>query len=71
MGNWLSWDTVKWNDEDRRITPEELLARTVYYKAGHHGSHNVTLLEKGLERMINGEVLAFVPVDRVMARMMR
>lgn len=71
MGNWLSWDTVKWDENYKDITTDGLLARTVFYKVGHHGSHNATLREKGLERMTNGELAAFIPLDRDMARRMR
>jgi beta-lactamase superfamily II metal-dependent hydrolase len=71
VGNWLSWDTVRWSTHYKEVTTEDLLARTVFYKVGHHGSHNATLREKGLERMTNGELSAFIPVDREMARRMR
>ena len=67
VGNWLSWQDLEWQHPDGgRITGPELLARTVFYKVGHHGSHNATLKEKGLETMKNLEV-AMVPVDREMA----
>jgi beta-lactamase superfamily II metal-dependent hydrolase len=42
-GNWISWKDLEWQDGDKKITPRELLARTVLYKVGHHGSHNATL----------------------------
>ncbi|MDQ3654314.1 MAG: hypothetical protein M3457_04450 [Chloroflexota bacterium] len=42
-GNWLSWQDVTWTDGEKRMTPRDLLARTVLYKVGHHGSHNATL----------------------------
>ena len=42
---------------------ERLLARTVLYKVGHHGSHNATLREHGLELMSNPELVAMIPVD--------
>ncbi|RPJ05849.1 MAG: MBL fold metallo-hydrolase [Deltaproteobacteria bacterium] len=71
VGNWLSWDTVTWSGEHKEITTVDLLSRTVFYKVGHHGSHNATLREKGLERMTNAELAAFVPVNRNMARQMR
>jgi hypothetical protein len=38
----------------------------VLYKTGHHGSHNATLKEKGLEMMKNLEI-AMIPVDHAMA----
>lgn len=42
-GNWNSWDDGHWLDGDKKITPKDLLGRTVLYKVGHHGSHNATL----------------------------
>jgi hypothetical protein len=32
-----------WKDGERTVTIQNLLARTVLYKVGHHGSHNATL----------------------------
>lgn len=71
VGNWLYWDKVKWSGEAEKVTAQDLLARTVLYKVGHHGSHNATLREKGLERMNNEELAAMIPVDRAMAKRMR
>ena len=42
-GSWISWAGKKWTHGDRKITTRDLLARTVLYKVGHHGSHNATL----------------------------
>jgi hypothetical protein len=42
-GNWLSWGEGKWKDGNSTVTTKDLLARTVLYKVGHHGSHNATL----------------------------
>jgi beta-lactamase superfamily II metal-dependent hydrolase len=42
-GNWVSWGRKDWMDADRKVTARDLLARTVLYKVGHHGSHNATL----------------------------
>lgn len=42
-GNWISWSRGTWKDGEREVTAKELLARTVLYKVGHHGSHNATL----------------------------
>ncbi|MEA2864616.1 MAG: hypothetical protein QOC84_2572 [Bradyrhizobium sp.] len=41
-GNWKSWTTQK-NEHDKIDLVRDLLARTVLYKVGHHGSHNATL----------------------------
>lgn len=67
VGNWLSWKDVVWeNYEGRRITGPDLLRRTIVYKVGHHGSHNATLRENGLEIMDSLQ-LALLPTDRAMA----
>ncbi len=42
-GNWASWANADWQHGDTRVTTRDLLARTVLYKVGHHGSHNATL----------------------------
>jgi hypothetical protein len=54
VGNWLSWETVKFDDADG-VTSGDLLARTVLYRVGHHASHNATLRERGLELMTSNE----------------
>ncbi|WEX76280.1 MBL fold metallo-hydrolase [Sinorhizobium numidicum] len=42
-GSWISWSPLKWTVAGRLVTARELLGRTIFYKAGHHGSHNATL----------------------------
>jgi beta-lactamase superfamily II metal-dependent hydrolase len=42
-GNWISWSNLKWNVDGKTVTARDLLGRTVFYKVGHHGSHNATL----------------------------
>jgi hypothetical protein len=79
VGNWLSWDEIPaWIpiDDARPSQPKpdisDLLERTVFYKVGHHGSHNATLKEKGLERMgADGRLTAFVPVSTPVARKLK
>jgi Metallo-beta-lactamase superfamily len=70
--NWLSWSQRTWRIKDVQagpaVTVENLLARTVLYKVGHHGSHNATLRAQGLELMTNSELTAMLPVDRKTAR---
>ena len=66
VGNWLSWQDLKWQVDGKEVTGPDLLRRTVLYKTGHHGSHNATLQEKGLEQMDTLEV-ALIPVDHDMA----
>jgi hypothetical protein len=74
VGSWLSWESLTWTltsgAEKRTVTANDLLARTVLYKVGHHGSHNATLREKGLELMTSPELTAMIPVDRGTAKTM-
>src|SRR5436190_16165438 len=66
VGNWLSWQDLAWTVDGRTVTGPDLLRRTIFYKVGHHGSHNATLQEKGLELM--GKLqMAMIPVFRDMA----
>ncbi|WP_421995477.1 MBL fold metallo-hydrolase [Reyranella sp.] len=67
VGNWLSWQDVKFKVGDRSVTGPDLLKRTVLYKVGHHASHNATLNKLGLELMTSLE-LALVPTDSEMAK---
>jgi beta-lactamase superfamily II metal-dependent hydrolase len=70
-GNWMSWQDVKWEaDKDEKRKAESgpgLLAKTAFYKVGHHGSHNATLKALGLELMTNSGLIAMIPVDHDMA----
>ena len=73
FSNWLSWQKLTWDVADssgvkERVTTKDLLERTVFYKVGHHGSHNATLKKHGLEMMTNTDLVAMIPVDRVQAR---
>jgi beta-lactamase superfamily II metal-dependent hydrolase len=67
VGNWESWQQWKWPLNDPRVTGHDLLARTIFYKVGHHGSHNATLRQHGLEEMLALKA-AIIPVDEVMAK---
>ena len=67
VGNWLSWQDASWKVAGRAVTGSNLLERTILYKVGHHGSHNATLREKGLEMMSKLKV-AMIPVDHEMAK---
>jgi hypothetical protein len=73
-GNWLSWhdEKMKWKVTSGpgagTVRATDLLARTVFYKVGHHSSHNATAKGKGLELMKKkDELTAFIPVDRKVA----
>ena len=75
VGNWLSWhEGIAWQIPEgastRTVKAADLLARTVLYKVGHHGSHNATLREKGLELMTSEDLFAMLPVDRPTAKKM-
>jgi hypothetical protein len=68
-GSWDSWDELHWKVTDaecreHEVTAEDLLRRTVFYKVGHHGSHNATFRDRGLERMQSPELTVMIPVDR-------
>jgi hypothetical protein len=72
LGNWLSWHDYTWkvpdeNGHDRDVKAADLLARTVFYKVGHHSSHNATASKRGLELMEQDDLVAFIPVDRAVA----
>lgn len=70
LGNWESWhgDSMEWKLDGATVRAEDLLARTVFYKVGHHASHNATAKAKGLELMKRtDELTAFIPVDRAIA----
>jgi hypothetical protein len=66
VGNWLSWQDLHWTVDGQEVTGPDLLGRTVLYKVGHHGSHNATLRQDGLEMMHNLKI-ALLPVDHAMA----
>jgi hypothetical protein len=72
VGNWLSWQNTRWTVKDadgstRAVTGPGLLQRTVFYKVGHHGSHNATLRSLGLEQMTSDDLVAFIPVFKEQA----
>jgi len=69
IGSWKSWLALKWklgegDDKEKTFETAELLQRTVFYKVGHHGSHNATLKEGGLEAMTTPGLVAAIPVDQ-------
>jgi hypothetical protein len=80
VGNWLSWfgkvtvgsqsfgKDMTWSVGGKTVTARDLLRRTVLYKVGHHGSHNATLREQGLELMTHPELMAMLPVNEYIAR---
>jgi hypothetical protein len=47
----------------------DLLKRAVFYKVGHHCSHNATIKTGGLELMEKDNLVAFIPLDIATAKM--
>lgn len=71
LESWKSWQgrafQVKDGAEKKTVTARDLLARTVFYKVGHHGSGNATL-RAGLEAMTHADLVAAVPTDQKFAK---
>ncbi|MBL0145721.1 MAG: hypothetical protein IPP48_08145 [Chitinophagaceae bacterium] len=64
-GNWISWHDDKVAKDLKKNggkNAKELLAKTVFYKVGHHGSHNGTASNSGLEKMEQDKIMAFMPL---------
>jgi hypothetical protein len=73
VGNWESWQQYIWpsgakRDDPTAIDISKLFASTVFYKVGHHASHNATLRAAGLELMTNPDLVAMIPVKEEFAR---
>lgn len=79
IGSWLSWTQpeeggsnpkLQWSNASgsKKITAYDLLEKTVFYKVGHHASHNATAKKHGLELMTNHELAAMIPVDEEVAK---
>jgi hypothetical protein len=66
VGNWLSWHDQDYGEPP--VTVASLLGRTVFYKVGHHASHNATLRDQGLELMRSGDLVAMIPVVETVAK---
>jgi hypothetical protein len=62
VGNWESWQTWECEIVGGKVTGPDLLKRTIFYKVGHHGSHNATLKEHGVDQMVALKA-AIIPVD--------
>lgn len=65
VGSWLSWHEYQWTakrgNKTETITATDLLKNTVLYKVSHHGSHNATVKDKGLELMTHPDLVAMIP----------
>lgn len=71
VGSWLSWHDLEFHEGSRTVDIADLFARSVLYKVGHHGSHNATLRQQGLEMMTNRELTALVPVEDAAVKRLR
>lgn len=64
-GNWMGWhkpDVMKELKKNGKKDTEDLLKNTVFYKVGHHGSHNGTASISGLDFVKNKDLVAFMPL---------
>jgi hypothetical protein len=81
VGNWLSWHDQRYpvlapvdgkpvvaKDGEPSESAQDILSRVILYKVGHHGSHNATAREKGLEMMTSPHLAAMIPVVEEVAR---
>lgn len=68
VGNWLSWHDQKYKDGARKLSATQILERVRFYKVGHHGSHNATLKEQGLDLMTHRELVAAISTDEALGK---
>jgi Metallo-beta-lactamase superfamily len=76
VGNWESWGDQKYPSKINGLEPppasqisiDTILSRVTFYKVGHHGSHNATAKQRGLELMTGAEMVAAIPVVRAVAK---
>lgn len=64
-GNWMSWHNEKVSEsliKNGGKNADALLKNTVFYKVGHHGSHNGTASKSGLEKMTDKDLVAYMPL---------
>jgi beta-lactamase superfamily II metal-dependent hydrolase len=64
-GNWMSWhkpDVMKALKTNGGKDTVDLLTNTIFYKVGHHGSHNGTASLSGLEHMKSRDLVACMPL---------
>jgi beta-lactamase superfamily II metal-dependent hydrolase len=65
-GNWDSWKDLTWTIENEQgeskdVEAMDLIKKTVFYKVGHHGSHNGTL--KTYLRQMNNKLVVMIPCN--------
>jgi Metallo-beta-lactamase superfamily len=74
VGNWMSWGDQKYPREPDdtsgapQQTVDEILSRVIFYKVGHHASHNATAKARGLELMTNSNMVAAIPLVEAVAQ---
>jgi hypothetical protein len=64
-GNWISWHNPEVSSSLKKNggkDADDLLAKTVLYKVGHHGSHNGTASKSGLDKMNDPGLVAIMPL---------
>ncbi|MFG6429336.1 hypothetical protein [Roseateles sp. LYH14W] len=69
VGSWLSWADLSFElpGNGSPVPAHDLLRRTVFYKVGHHCSHNATLDTGGLALMTSDQLTAFIALDKATA----
>ena len=72
IGNWESWGDqhypAKPAEGEGQQAIEDILRRVVFYKVGHHASHNATARARGLELMTHPGLCAAIPVVEAVAK---
>ncbi|SMB79571.1 hypothetical protein SAMN00120144_4119 [Hymenobacter roseosalivarius DSM 11622] len=80
-GVWEDWEKDRTRSSDKRqyvwkpldakinqmVTVEGLLANTIFYKMGHHGSENATPKSKGINKLSNRGLHSMIPVNATTA----
>lgn len=73
VGNWESWGDQPYpapkfrKESDSARSIDDILGKVVFYKVGHHASHNATLRSRGLELMTDERLSAAIPVVEAVA----
>ena len=72
VGNWESWGDQLYPataaEGEKQSSIEDILRRVVFYKVGHHASHNATARARGLELMTDPRLCAAIPVVEAVAK---
>ncbi|CAI3787998.1 hypothetical protein AHFPHNDE_01671 [Pseudomonas sp. MM227] len=67
VGNWLSWHDQTYIDGERKLTATKILGQVRFLKVAHHGSHNASLKERGVDLMTHPDLIAFISTDEAFA----